>query len=420
MLEELTRLVPLDAIKIALVLVLSSFIGLEREEHKQHVAGYAFGGIRTFPLIGLFSYALALVSGPGLVPWTVGLALIGGLMIVSYLHKLTTAETAGITTELSALATYLIGALVQREQFWIAGTIAVLSLLLLELKTALEGLTKRVSPGEILTAAKFLLLTVVILPIVPNQEFTRFHLNPFKTWLVVVAVSGVSFLSYLLQRTLGGRGGVFLSGILGGAYSSTATTVVLARQSKAQPNADLFSGSILAACGMMYARLSILVAFFNLALAAKIAPGFAALALGAVLVGWLVSRASGGAKSSERHKLPTNPLQLKIAFLLALVFVVVRVLTNLASDYLGKVGLYALALVIGAVDVDPFVLGLAQSKSTEVAAGTAAAAIFIAAASNNVAKAIYAYSLADRATGRRSLMMLCGLAALGFLPLAWL
>src|SRR6516164_5315178 len=146
MLEELTRLVPLDAIKIALVLVLSSFIGLEREEHKQHVAGYAFGGIRTFPLIGLFSYALALVSGPGLVPWTVGLALIGGLMIVSYLHKLTTAETAGITTELSALATYLSGALVQREQFWIAGTIAVLSLLLLELKTALEGLTKRVSP----------------------------------------------------------------------------------------------------------------------------------------------------------------------------------------------------------------------------------------------------------------------------------
>jgi uncharacterized membrane protein (DUF4010 family) len=420
MLENLTRLVPLDAIKIAAVLVLSSFIGLEREEHKQREAQYAFGGIRTFPLIGLFSYALALVSGPGLVPWTVGLALIGGLMIVSYLHKLTTAETAGITTELSALATYLIGALVQREQFWIAGTIAVLSLLLLELKTALEGLATRVEPNEILTAAKFLLLTVVILPIVPNQELTRFHLNPFKTWLVVVAVSGVSFFSYLLQRAFSGRGGVFLSGILGGAYSSTATTVVLARQSKEQPNADLFSGSILAASGMMYARLTILVAFFNLALAAKIAPGFAALALVAVGVGWLVSRTSGGAQSSEQHQLPANPLQLKVAFLLALAFVVITVMTNLARDYLGRVGLYSLAIVIGAVDVDPFVLGLAQSKSTEVALGTAASAILIAASSNNVAKAIYAYSLADRATGRRSLMMLCALAALGFLPLAWL
>src|SRR5499433_300828 len=336
MLTELTRLLPLDALKIALVLVFSSFIGLEREEHKQREAQYAFGGIRTFPLIGLVSYALALVSAPGLLPWTFGLLVIGGLMIVSYLHKLTTAESAGITTELSALATYLIGALVEREQFWIAGAIAVLSLLLLELKTALEGLATRVEPNEILTAAKFLLLTIVILPIVPNQEFTRFHLNPFKTWLVVVAVSGVSFFSYLLQRAFRGRGGVFLSGLLGGAYSSTATTVVLARQSKEQPRADLFSGSILAACGMMYARLAILVALFNLALAAKIAPSFGALALGAVLVGWVVSRASGGAKSSERHKLPTNPLQLKIAFLLALVFVVVRILTNLASDYLGK------------------------------------------------------------------------------------
>src|SRR5262249_56307029 len=112
MLEELTRLVPLDAIKIALVLVLSSFIGLEREEHKQHIAGYAFGGVRTFPLIGLVSYSLALVSAPGLLPWTFGLLVIGGLMIVSYLHKLTTAESAGITTELSSLATSLIRALV--------------------------------------------------------------------------------------------------------------------------------------------------------------------------------------------------------------------------------------------------------------------------------------------------------------------
>ena len=418
MLEELTRLLPLDAIKIALVLVLSSFIGLEREEHKQREAQYAFGGIRTFPLIGLVSYALALVSTQGLLPWTFGLLVIGGLMIVSYRHKVTTAETAGVTTELSALATYLIGALVQREHFWIAGTIAVLSLLLLELKSALEGLAKRVEPAEILTAAKFLLLTVVILPIVPNQELTPFHLNPFKTWLVVVAVSGVSFFSYLLQRALSGRGGVLLSALLGGAYSSTATTVVLARQSKQQPKPSLFSGSILAACGMMYARLTILVGFFNLALAAKIAPGFAALALLAIVVGWLLSRTSGEAKSSEPHKLPQNPLQLKVAFLLALVFVVIRVLTDLARDYLGRAGLYALAVVIGAADVDPFILGLAQSKSTEVQ--TAAAAILIAAASNNVAKAIYAYSLADRATGRRSLLLLGALAGLGFLPLVWI
>src|SRR5262249_59049602 len=99
--QELIRLVPLDAIKIALVLVLSFFIGVEREEHKQHDAEYAFGGIRTFPLIGLISYALALVSTQGLLPWTFGLLVIGGAMIVSFRPQGTAARTAGVTPWLS-------------------------------------------------------------------------------------------------------------------------------------------------------------------------------------------------------------------------------------------------------------------------------------------------------------------------------
>src|SRR5215510_196638 len=290
MLKELLGFIPQDAIKIGLTLVLSFFIGLEREEHKQHDAQYAFGGVRTFPLIGLVSYALALVSAPGLLSWAIGLAVLGGLMIVSYFHKVATAEAAGITTEVSALATYLIGALVYREHYWIGATIAVLSLLLLELKEALEGLAQRVEPNEILTAAKFLLLTVVILPIVPNREFTPFHINPFKTWLVVVAVSGVSFGSYLVQRALKAREGVFLSALLGGAYSSTATTVVLAKQAKEQSNPNLFAGSMLGACGMMYARLVILVALFSGELATKLAAGFGALAVIGGVAGWVAAR----------------------------------------------------------------------------------------------------------------------------------
>src|ERR1017187_6667431 len=86
------------------------------------------------------------------------------------------------------------------------------------------SLTRLVASNEIVTVAKFLVLAVVILPIVPNKELTRFHINPFKTWLVVVAVSGVSFASYVLQRLLKKRGGVMLSAVLGGAYSSTLTT----------------------------------------------------------------------------------------------------------------------------------------------------------------------------------------------------
>ena len=129
MLTELSAEVPPDALKIVLVLALAFFIGLEREEHKQREPGYAFGGIRTFPLIGLVSYALALLSHPLLVPWVVGFAVVGGFMLLSYNHKLADANPAGLTTEISALATFVVGGLVQRERYWIATTIAVLSVL---------------------------------------------------------------------------------------------------------------------------------------------------------------------------------------------------------------------------------------------------------------------------------------------------
>ena len=200
--DELLPLVPPDATKIVLVLALALFVGFEREEHKQRAATYSFGGVRTFPLIGLLSYALALIAMPQLVPWAIGFAVVGVLMALSYQRKLSADSPAGLTTEISALATYAIGGLVQREFYWIATTVAVVCVLLLELKKGLEGLTKHIASTEIITVAKFLVLAVVILPIVPARDFTRFHLNPFKTWLVVVAVSGVSFASYVLQRVL--------------------------------------------------------------------------------------------------------------------------------------------------------------------------------------------------------------------------
>ena len=414
-------MVPLDALNIALVLALAFFVGLEREEHKQREAPYGFGGVRTFPLIGLVSYALALMSKAALAPWAIGFIVVGGFMLLSYHRKLLAEPPAGMTTEISALATYVLGGLVQRQHYWIAATLGVLAVLLLELKKGLEGLTRFVASDEIVTVAKFLVLLVVILPIVPDQELTRFHLNPFKTWLVVVAVSGVSFASYLLQRLVEDRGGVMLSAILGGAYSSTVTTVVLARQAKAEQRPNLFAGSIVAASGMMYARLVVLLALFNRALAADLAPAFAALSVAGGLCGWVVSRRSEGAGASPRRPPESrNPLELRAAFLFALIFVVVLALTHLVREYLGQVGLYSLAAIMGVTDVDPFILGLAQGGAGATPLRLAAAAIVIAVASNNVVKAIYAYSFADPTTGRRSLTLLLGLAALGLIPLAWI
>jgi uncharacterized membrane protein (DUF4010 family) len=198
--DKFLQVLPPDGVKILLTLFLCFLIGLEREERRASGQLYRFGGVRTFPLIGLIGYAMALLSGAQLVPLTVGFAVIGSFLWLSYRHKLESYNEAGVTTEISGLVTYVVGALVSRDQLWIATTLAVLSILLLELKEFLESLSTKIPATEILTFTKFLLLTFVILPIVPNKDYGPFGVNPFKAWLIVVAISGVSYGSYLLEK----------------------------------------------------------------------------------------------------------------------------------------------------------------------------------------------------------------------------
>ncbi|MBZ5592529.1 MAG: DUF4010 domain-containing protein [Acidobacteriia bacterium] len=418
---QLYQLVPPEGLKIVLVLFLSFLVGLEREEHKAAAEHYAFGGVRTFPLIGLLGYSLAFLSGPQLLPFTLGLAVVAAFLWLSYRHKLATAATAGVTSEMSGLTIYVVGALVFHEQFWIATTLSVASMLLLELKVGLESLTKLIAPDEILTFTKFLLLSAVILPVLPNKEFGPFQINPFKTWLVVVAVSAVSYGSYVLQGVTKGHGGVILTALLGGAYSSTVTTVALARRASREQHCHLFAGGTLMASGVMYLRLIALVGLFNRDLMAILAPSFAVLALSAAGGGWLWTRLPDpDAGEVKREYEPRNPLELRAAFLFALLFLAMLVATRLAAVFLGKAGVYALGAVMGVADVDPFLMGMTQSAGTVTPLSVAAAGILIAAASNNVAKGIYAYMLADRQTGRQSLVLLVALAVLGLTPLVWL
>ena len=412
---------PVDAVKIVLVLFLSFLVGLEREEHKTVAGSYSFGGVRTFPLIGFLGYSIALLSGSQLLPVILGFLVVGGFLLLSYWHKLSRADTAGVTSEMSGLSTYVVGALVYYDHLWIATALSVASLLLLELKAVLESLAKRTAPQEILTFAKFLLLTAVILPILPNQEFGRFHLNPFKTWLVVVAVSTISYGSYVLQKVTKQRGGVILAAFLGGAYSSTVATVAMSRRAAREQRPHLFAGGILIASGMMYLRLVALLALFNRHLAAILAPAFLALAAAAILTGWLWSRRPDPVDSTIKREFePDNPLELLSAFLFALFFLAMLVATQLAVAYLGHAGVNILAAIMGVSDVDPFIMGMTQTAGTLTPLNVAATAVLIAAASNNLVKGIYSFSLADRATGKQSLPLLIALAIAGLLPLFWI
>jgi uncharacterized membrane protein (DUF4010 family) len=421
MFADLYRLLPPEGVKILLVLFLAFLTGLEREERHAGGGQFSFGGVRTYPLIGLIAYGVSFLAGGEILPVTLGFAVVAGFLMLSYRNKLQSSGTAGVTTEMSALTTYVASALVYREQFWIATTITVASMLLLELKSGLEGLTQRIAPDEILTFTKFLLLTAVILPVLPNRDFGPFAINPAKAWLVVVAVSTVSYGSYVIQKVTKGQGGVMLAALLGGAYSSTVTTVVLAKRAKRENRPHLFSGVTLVASGMMYLRLAGLVTIFNRSLITLLGVPFLVLAGASIACGWLWSRVPDATEGEVKREFePKNPLELRAALGFAALFVAMLVATHLVVTYLGKAGVFSLAALMGVTDVDPFIMGMTQAAGTSTALAVGAAAIMIAAASNNLVKGIYSYSMSDRKTGVLSLSLLAALALAGLAPLIWL
>lgn len=416
-------LIPTDVIKIFLILFLSFLIGLEREEQKSAPGKYVFGGVRTYPLIGLIGYGMAFLSNTQLLPLATGFLIVGGLMMISYWHKTRSSQEAGLTSEMAGLLTYLVGALVYSGYFWVASTLVITSLILLELKSILEGLAHRFSPDDIFTFTKFLFLTLVILPILPNQAFGSFQINPFKTWLVVVAVSGISYGSFLLQKVVNGRGGVTLTALLGGAYSSTVTTVALAKRSTTDQRPHTYSGAILMASGVMYLRLGLLVSFFSQALFKELIIPFILLAIAGIGGGWIwttkAEKSNSPISDSQAHA-AQNPLELKAAFLFAFLFVGITILTHYTVVYLGNRGVYLLSGIMGVTDVDPFILGITQSAGQSIPLLAASAAILIATASNNLIKGIYALSFGERQTGQQSFGLLLILAIAGLVPLLWL
>ena len=267
-----------------------------------------------------------------------------------------------------------------------------------------------------LTAGKFLILVGIILPLVPDTRLIAMApVTPYRIWLAVVAISGLSYLTYLVQRYRPIEGGALVPALLGGLYSSTVVTVVLAKEERqaAVRRAEASAG-IVAATAMMYPRTAVIIAFFSLPLAMILLPALAFLFIAGGLLAWWEWRKIEPGSAGKLAIPAANPLQLTTALVFTALFLGVSLATTWAESTFGQTGVFSVAALVGASDITPFILSLAQGGAPGMGVSALAAAVLIAASTNNLAKAGYAIGFGGFAAAERPATMLAVLAVLGF------
>ncbi len=400
----------------ALTVGLSFLLGLELHRYlRTEGTGLGFGTARTLTLVGTAGFLLYLIDARGIL-FAVGLAALALWLALYYRERLRGGE-GGLLVPLIAVLAYVLGPLAMRTPFWFPVLVATLALFLLGEKPRIRHIEERLPEGEITTAVKFVVMAGIILPLLPAQPIASFVPVTYRgTWLAVVAISGISYVGYLAQRYLFPNRGLQLAGVLGGLYSSTATTFVVAERARGTRDAGPVSAALMLATSMMYLRLLILALIFMPSLAARLAPPLVAgallAAIAAVVIGRLRRSVERGNAGNTRP--PGHPLEIKAALVFASLFVLFASLTSMVLHVYGASGVKTLSLVVGFTDIDPFVLSLFSGHST-LSPQLIVAAVVIATGSNNVLKALYALAVAR---GRAVVPAVAGLLVLAAISFA--
>jgi uncharacterized membrane protein (DUF4010 family) len=410
-----------------LLLLLSFFLGFAFEDFFAKASSARPGGIRTFPLLSLSGAMLYLFDQAHLVAFTGGLLVLGFWLSIFYgVHIRERDEkgerNAGIVVLLLNLHAYALGAVALALPPWVGVGVTVVAVLLLTGRDRLHALARRVDMKEITTAGQFLILTGVVLPLLPAEPVTTLtSITPRQVWLALTLVCTLSYVSYLAQRYWPPAARGLWMPALGGLYSSTATTVVLAREAKSDPafRRRALAGITLAT-SIMYLRILAIIAVFNFGLARQLAAPMSALALAGLAIAalqYFTTRApTADAKGPAERG---NPLELGTAAAFAAMFVAISLASTWVKSEFGTAGVYWLAAIVGFADIDPFVLNLAQGGTAGIGEHAVAVAVLIAASSNNMLKAAYAVAFGGRRT-LPSALVLVGLAAGGVALALWL
>ena len=348
--------------QLGISLVLGLLVGLQREWTEQRMAG-----LRTFPLItvlGTVSAFLAMHFGG----WIVGaglLAVVAVLVITKWIQFTRDDSDHGTTTDMAVLLMFAVGALLAIENMtMVAVAVGAGVAVLLQFKPELHGIVRRLGAADIKGIMQFVLITCIILPVLPNKAYGPFDvLNPFETWLMVVLIVGMSLGGYITYKFFGRNAGILLGGFLGGAISSTATTVSASRQAQSgQTKSPATAIVILIASTVVFMRVLIEVAIVSgreqPAFMRSVAPPIVILMLLTAvpsLILWLRVRREPASMPEQE-----NPTQLKSAVFFGAMYAVVLFLLAAAQKGFGDSGLYVVAGLSGLTDMDAITLSTAR------------------------------------------------------------
>jgi uncharacterized membrane protein (DUF4010 family) len=366
--------------QLAVSLGLGLLLGLERERR-----GASIAGIRTFPIISLFGTVCAQV-GQVFGGWVVAaglLALTAVIVPANFIQLRKGNIDPGTTTEAAALLLYVVGALIAIGYFAAALVIAGVLAVLLHSKRPLHNFARAVGERDMRAMMLFVLLSLVILPILPNKDFGPYGAwNPFKLWLMVVLIVGISLGGYIAYKLFGARAGALLGGVIGGLVSSTATTVSYARRT----GSDAALVSLSAFVIMTASCISIVRVLVEVAAVAPLRFGEMVWPLAAMLgVSALIALALYFPSRRQAAKMPEqkNPAELKPALLFGLLYALVLLAVDVAKQHFGSAGLYLVAIISGLTDLDAITLSTAQlADSKKIETKLAWQVILIAVLSN--------------------------------------
>jgi uncharacterized membrane protein (DUF4010 family) len=396
--------------RFGVALFIGILVGMQREYAVEDTGKEMAAGVRTFSLFGLAGCTGAFISDTLNSPWPLAiLLLIIGILLSANYYIEARSGKVGLTTETSALLTVLLGALTYWNQLTLAVAISVSVTVLLSVKFQMHQFAQKITREDIYATLKFAVITAIILPVLPNRTFgvPPFDVfNPFKIWLLVVFISGISFIGYILIKIIGTQRGIGLTGFLGGFASSTAVTLSFTQRSKENPQlARSFALAIIISWTVMFLRVLVEVAAVNYALIKYVwLPILGGIVVGLVYCVYLLL--SHNAEGKHQDMTFSNPFELGPAIKFGFLFLLILFISKSAQIYLGTTGIYLSSIISGFADVDAITLSMAElSKGNEgMELHLAGRAIVLAAVSNTFAKGGIVLALGS-ANLRRSILL---------------